>query len=88
MKPNNAGRDMWLRAQTVNQKFNENVQTQDTYVMLYLCFVFAKYDTATGYISRIIDFMGGRGGESEFSTPTFPLRLLPHDMQHLEMKAV
>ena len=29
MKPNNAGKEMWLRVQTVNQKLKQNAQTQD-----------------------------------------------------------
>ena len=29
MKPYNAGEDMWLRAQTANQKLKQNAQTQD-----------------------------------------------------------
>ena len=29
MKPNNAGKGMWLRAQTANQKSKQNVETQD-----------------------------------------------------------
>ena len=33
MKPNNAGKNMSLRAQTTNQKLNQNAQTQDIYGM-------------------------------------------------------
>ena len=29
MKPNNAGKDMRLRAQTANQKLKQNMQPQD-----------------------------------------------------------
>ena len=29
MKPNNAGKDIWQRVQTVNQKLKQNAQTQD-----------------------------------------------------------
>ena len=29
MKPNNAGKNIWLRAQTLNQKLKQNAQTQD-----------------------------------------------------------
>ena len=29
MKPNNAGKHMWLRAQTANKKLKQNVETQD-----------------------------------------------------------
>ena len=29
MKPNNAGKNIWLRAQTANQNFTQNAQTQD-----------------------------------------------------------
>ena len=28
MKPNNVGRDMWLRFQTTNQKFKQNAPTE------------------------------------------------------------
>ena len=30
MKPNNAGKCMWLRAQTENEKFEQEAKTQDT----------------------------------------------------------
>ena len=29
MKRNNAGKSMWQRSQTANQKFKQNAQTQD-----------------------------------------------------------
>ena len=29
VKPNNSGKDMWLLAQTANQKLKQNAQTQD-----------------------------------------------------------
>ena len=31
MKPNNAVKNIWLWAQTLNQNFKENSQTQDPY---------------------------------------------------------
>ena len=33
MKPNDAGKVMWLQAQTANQKLKQNVQTQDADIM-------------------------------------------------------
>ena len=33
MRPNNAGRDMWLEAQTTNQNVKHNPQTQDADVI-------------------------------------------------------
>ena len=29
MKPSNSGKDMWLQAQTANQKLKQNAPTQD-----------------------------------------------------------
>ena len=29
MKPNNAGKGIWLRAQATNQKLKQNAETQD-----------------------------------------------------------
>ena len=29
MKPKNAGKNMWMRAQIANQKLKQNAQTQD-----------------------------------------------------------
>ena len=29
MKPNNTGEDMWLRAETANEKFKQDERTQD-----------------------------------------------------------
>ena len=29
MKPNSAGENIWMRAQDLNQKFEQNAQTQD-----------------------------------------------------------
>ena len=30
MSRNNAGKDMWLRAQTANQKWKQKIQTEDS----------------------------------------------------------
>ena len=79
MKQNNAGKNMWLWAQTVNQKFQQNAQTQDADGMrTFFCVI---CDTVRGYIffkNTII-----RGGGSEPSSPTFPLRLRLHSMQQI-----
>ena len=39
MQSNNAGKNMWLRAQTANQKLKQNAQTQDADGMqdFFLC---------------------------------------------------
>ena len=40
MKPNNAGKDMWLRDKTANQKLKQNVQTQDADpLQAFLCVI-------------------------------------------------
>ena len=49
MKPNNAGKNMWLRAQTTNRKLKQNAQVQEVDGMQY--FFFVKYDTVRGYNS-------------------------------------
>ena len=54
MKPNNSGDDMWLRAQTANEKLKEDAQTQDAAGMQDMS-VFTM--AHTGYISTIICFM-------------------------------
>ena len=48
---NNAGKNIWLGAQTANRKLKQNVQTQDANGMqAILCVI---YDTVRGYISTI-----------------------------------
>ena len=42
MKPNNPGKDMWLRTQTANQKLKQNVQTQDVDGMKGLSVLYMK----------------------------------------------
>ena len=42
MKPINAGKDMCLRTQTVNQKLEQNAQTQDNDGMEALPVLFMK----------------------------------------------
>ena len=65
MKRNNAGKNMWLRAQTTNQKYKQNVQTQDTGgIQAYL---YVTYDTVKGYVSTIILLIEGGGSEPSVS---------------------
>ena len=49
MKPNNAGKNIWMRAQTLNQKLKQNAQTQN--VDGRVAFFCVIYDTIKGYIS-------------------------------------
>ena len=49
MEPNNADEDMWLLAQTLNQKLKQNVQTQDAVAMQVL---FMFYMTQLEVISQ------------------------------------
>ena len=52
MKPNKAGKNMWLRAQIENQNFKQKTQTQDAHDMqTFLCVI---YDTVRGYISQLV----------------------------------
>ena len=41
MKPNNAGKIIWLRAQTLNQKLKQNAVTQDAdgRQVIFLCYM-------------------------------------------------
>ena len=41
MKPNNAGKNIWLRAQTLKQKLKQNAQTHDVDVrqVFFLCYI-------------------------------------------------
>ena len=50
---------MWHRANTANQKFKQNAQTQDADGMQALSLL---YDTVRGCNSTIICFIGGGGG--------------------------
>ena len=46
MKPNNAGKPMWLLAQTANQKLKQSAQIQDADGMqVVICVIF---DTVSG----------------------------------------
>ena len=52
MKPNNAGKNMWLRVQTVNQKLKHNAPTQGADdVLAFSC---VMHDTVRGHISTIL----------------------------------
>ena len=56
MKPNKAGKNMWLRAQIVNQNLKQNAQTEDADGMqTFFCVI---YDTALGNISTLILLIG------------------------------
>ena len=61
MKPNNAGKNLWLRAQTAIQKLKQNAQTRKTDGMrAFFCFI---YDKDRGFISTIILVIEGGGSE-------------------------
>ena len=60
VKPNNAGKGMWPRAQTANQKFKQFGKTQDVGGMPALSVL---------YISTILNSMGG--GLQALSPPRF-----------------
>ena len=60
-KPNNAGEDMWLRAQIANKKFKPDVQTQDTDRMQ---FSFVLYMTQLEAIFNIKNY------DSELRAPS------------------
>ena len=66
MKSNNAFKNMWLRAETVNQKLKNNAQTQDAYGIQ--AFPSAMYDIAREHISTKKLLIGGGGGGSEPSS--------------------
>ena len=52
MQPNNAHKNIWLSAQTLNQKLKENAQTQDAYGrQAFLCVI---YDIFRAHISTLI----------------------------------
>ena len=57
IKPNIAGKNIRLRAQTLNQKLKQNAQTQDDDGVQ--AFFYVIYDTFRGHISTLILFMGG-----------------------------
>ena len=82
IEPNNAGKNIWLRAQTASQKLKQNAQTQDADGMQD--FFYVINDTVTGLISTIILIKG----DSEPQDPTFPLGLRPRDMPHFKTKTV
>ena len=48
MKPNKAGKNMWLRAQIANKKLKQNTQTQGADGVQTSFWVI--YDTVRGYI--------------------------------------
>ena len=55
MKPNNAGKNKWLRAQTLNQKL-KNAQTQDADGgQAFFCVI---YDTVRGHTSTLLVLIG------------------------------
>ena len=56
VKPNKAGKNMWLRARIANQNLKQNVQTQDADGMQ--AFFCVTYDTARGNISTPILLIG------------------------------
>ena len=57
MKLNNAGKNIWLPAQTENKKLKQNVQIQDAGGMqVFFCVLF---DTGRGSFSTIILLVGG-----------------------------
>ena len=47
-KPNKAGKNKWLWAETANQNLKQNAQTQDAYGMQ--AFFRVIYDTVTSHI--------------------------------------
>ena len=82
MKPNKAGKHMWLQAQVANQNMKQNGQTQDADGMqAFFCII---YDAVRGYISTPILLIG----DSEPTAPTLRLRLPPQDIQHFKIKTV
>ena len=58
MKPNNAGKNRWLRAQTATQKLKRNAQIQDADGMQG--FFLVIYRTVRGNVSTIILLVGGK----------------------------
>ena len=80
MKPNKAGKNMWLRAQMVNQNLKQNSQTQDADGMQTFCCVI--HDTLRGYISTLLLLIG----VCEPPALTLPLRLPSRDMHLLKKK--
>ena len=57
MTPNYAGKDIWLRAQTLNQKLRQNAQTRNADgKQAVFCVI---NDTFGGHISTLILLMGG-----------------------------
>ena len=85
MKPNNAGKNRWLLAQTANQKLNQNAQIKDIDgIQTVFCVI---YDTVRGYIATLILLVGGEGAPSP-QPPKFPLRLRSCNMQHFKTKTV
>ena len=62
MKLNNARKNMWLRAQTANQKFKQNAQIQDADGMQV--FFSVIYDSVRCYTSTKILLMGGGGHQA------------------------
>ena len=84
MKPKNAGKNMWLRAQTAKQKLKQNAQIQDgDGVQAFFCVI---NDSVRGEISPTVLLVGG--GASSHQPPTFLLRLLQRNMQHFKTKTV
>ena len=57
MKPKNAGKNKWLRAQTINKKLTKNAQTQDADGgQVFLCVI---YGTVRGHTSTLFVLIGG-----------------------------
>ena len=84
MRPINADKDVWLRAQTSNQKIKQYVQIQDadgtqTYSVLFMTKVKAIF------LQYYISFEGGRAQSPR--PPTFPLRLRPSTCSTLKRKS-
>ena len=76
MKPSNAGKDTWPRAQIANQKLKQNVQTPDADGMQVFFFEFFS-DTIREHISKILH-----------GPPPVSAEVPVFDMQHFKRRIV
>ena len=86
MKLNTAGKDMWLRTQTPNQKLKQSATTQDADSMKVLPVLCMNKEKAISQVYCISWEDGGNGSDSP--ALNLPLRLRPRDMLRPKTKTV